>query len=65
MDMNKKAWNMEVENLWRPQMSMKMSPNERASFISPWGARQSRKKDGGKFKFEQETMEIFKKHVWT
>ena len=40
-------------------MSMKMSPNERASFISPWGARQSRKKDGGKFKFEQEIMEIF------
>ena len=33
--MEKKAWNMKVENLWRPQMSMKMSPNERASFISP------------------------------
>ena len=32
--MEKKAWNMKVENLWRPQMSMKMSPNERGASIS-------------------------------
>ena len=55
--MKKKAWNMKVENLWRPQMSMKMSPNERATPKTPSGGEPCEVRNGGFFKFEQKPME--------
>ena len=65
MDMDKKAWNMEVENLWRPQMSMKIWGNERATSLSYLDERFfHRDKNGGLFKFQQKTMEKSKLKVW-
>ena len=43
---------------WRPQMSIKMSPSERADSISPQGSANACENiNGGIFKFEQENME--------
>ena len=57
MKMEKKVRNMKVKYLWRLQMLMKISPNERATSIFPSGEGLCEVRNGGFFKFEKKTME--------
>ena len=45
-------------------MSKWISPNERAPSLSPSSRTRGRERNGGFFKFEQETIKIFEFKVW-